>query len=143
MGVTLSSGYSLSWFKNTFGKGTSFYELLRGIEAVPGGSNGLLFTPYLVGERTPHADANIRSSFIGIDSTHKQKHFVRSVLEGITFSLNETIRIFREKDKKIDSIVYIGVGTNSEKWLQMHADIFNANIVQLKNEQGPGKENGI
>jgi len=85
MGVTLSSGYSLSWFKNTFAKGTSFDELLGGIETVPVGSNGLLFTPYLVGERTPHADANIRSSFIGIDSTHKQKHFVRSVLEGITF----------------------------------------------------------
>ena len=138
MGVTLSSGYSLSWFKNTFAKGTSFDELLGDIETVPVGSNGLLFTPYLVGERTPHADANIRSSFIGIDSTHKQKHFVRSVLEGITFSLNETIRIFREKDKKIDSIVSIGGGAKSEQWLQMQADIFNANIVQLKNEQGPG-----
>src|SRR5690625_4196665 len=138
MGVTLAAGYSLTWFKDVFAENESFDELLQDIGSVPIGANGLLFTPYVVGERTPHADANIRASFIGIDSTHKQKHFVRSVLEGITFSLNETIRIFREKDKKIDSIVSIGGGAKSEQWLQMQADIFNANIVQLKNEQGPG-----
>ena len=138
MGVTLSSGYSLNWFKNTFANALSFDKLLKDIDTVPVGSNGLIFTPYLLGERTPHSDATIRSSFIGIDSTHQRKHFLRSVLEGITFSLNESIHIFREKEKDIDTIVSIGGGAKNEHWLQMQADVFNANIVQLQNEQGPG-----
>jgi xylulokinase len=108
------------------------------VARVPIGSNGLLFTPYIVGERTPHADANIRGSFIGMDSSHQMKHFVRAVLEGITFSLNESVEIFREHGKRIDTIVSIGGGAKNEAWLQMQADIFNARIVKLSSEQGPG-----
>lgn len=138
MGVTLSAGYSLTWFKEVFAAGESFDELLSDIASVPAGSNGLLFTPYLVGERTPHADAAIRASFIGMDSSHQRKDFVRSVLEGITFSLNESIAIFRANGKTIDTIVSIGGGAQNEDWLQMQADIFDAKIVRLKSEQGPG-----
>jgi xylulokinase len=138
MGVTLAAGYSLSWFKDTFAKEEAFDEFLQGVDTVPPGANGLLFTPYLVGERTPHADSNIRASFIGIDASHERKHFARSVLEGITFSLNETIEIFRNNDKKIDSIVSIGGGAKNDTWLQMQADIFDAKIEKLANEQGPG-----
>lgn len=138
MGVTLSAGYSLTWFKDVFAAGESFDELLAEVGTVPAGSNGLLFTPYLVGERTPHADAAIRASFIGMDSSHQRKDFVRAVLEGITFSLNESIAIFRDSGKHIDTIVSIGGGAQNEDWLQMQADIFNATIVRLKSEQGPG-----
>ena len=138
MGVTLAAGYSLSWFKKTFAKDESYDELLKNIGSVPVGSRGLLFTPYLVGERTPHADANIRSSFIGIDSIHTRDDFARAVLEGITFSLNETIAIFRENDKNIDTIISIGGGAKNEDWLQLQADIFDAKIIKLKSEQGPG-----
>ncbi|WP_372867631.1 xylulokinase [Planomicrobium okeanokoites] len=138
MGVTLSAGYSLTWFKDVFAEGESFDELLAEVGTVPAGSNGLLFTPYLVGERTPHADAAIRASFIGMDSSHHRKDFVRAVLEGITFSLNESIAIFRDSGKHIDTIVSIGGGAQNEDWLQMQADIFNATIVRLKSEQGPG-----
>lgn len=138
MGVTLAAGYSLTWFKDVFAAGESFDELLAEVGMVPAGSNGLLFTPYLVGERTPHADAAIRASFIGMDSSHQRKDFVRAVLEGITFSLNESIAIFRDSGKHIDTIVSIGGGAQNEEWLQMQADIFNATIVRLKSEQGPG-----
>lgn len=138
MGVTLAAGYSLSWFKDVFAAEECYEELLSNIESVPAGSNGLLFTPYLVGERTPHADATIRASFIGVDVSHERKHFVRSVLEGITYSLNESIHIFRKNGKKIDTIVSIGGGAKNETWLQMQADIFDANIIQLTSEQGPG-----
>ena len=137
MGVTLSAGHSLTWFRETFAKNESFDNLLKDITDVPIGANGLLFTPYLSGERTPHADADIRGSFIGIDSAHQKEHFVRSILEGITFSLAESIEIFREKGKKIDTIVSIGGGAKNEEWLQMQADIFNAKIIRLKSEQGP------
>ncbi|MCZ2258604.1 xylulokinase [Sporosarcina sp. G11-34] len=138
MGVTLSAGHSLSWFKNVFAEGESFEELLAEVSSVPVGSNGLLFTPYLVGERTPHADAVIRASFIGMDSSHERRDFVRAVLEGITFSLNESIEIFRNKGKTIETIVSTGGGTKNEDWLQMQADIFNAKVIKLSSEQGPG-----
>ena len=138
MGVTLAAGYSLSWFKDAFAPATSFDELLSEIHNVPAGSNGLVFTPYLVGERTPHADAAIRGSFIGMDGSHRRKDFARAVLEGITFSLHESTSIFRDSGKTIDTIVSIGGGAQNEEWLQMQADIFDAKIIRLTSEQGPG-----
>lgn len=138
MGVTLAAGYSLSWFKKTFAANESYDELLSGVENVKPGSNGLLFTPYLVGERTPHADPNIRASFIGIDGTHERIHFARAVMEGITYSLNESVDMFRQAGKTVDKVVSIGGGAQNPAWLQMQADIFNATVVSLENEQGPG-----
>jgi xylulokinase len=138
MGVTLSAGYSLSWFKDTFAESEDFEQFTGDIDTVPIGSNGLLFTPYLTGERTPHADSSIRGSFIGIDASHKRSDFTRAVMEGITFSLNDSIEIFRNKGKTIDSIISIGGGAKNQVWLKMQADIFNATIVKLGSEQGPG-----
>ncbi|UOQ44027.1 xylulokinase [Halobacillus salinarum] len=138
MGVTLSAGYSLSWFKQVFASEESYEELLQELDAAPLGAGGLLFTPYLAGERTPHADADIRGSFIGMDSAHTKKDFVRSVVEGITFSLNDSIQIFREQGKTIDKVVSIGGGAKNDTWLQIQADIFNAQVVRLESEQGPG-----
>ncbi|GAB6927252.1 xylulokinase [Paenibacillus sp. JCM 10914] len=137
MGVILAAGYSLTWFKDTFAPEISFDELLSGIGEIPAGSGGLLFTPYIVGERTPHPDADIRGSFIGMDAGHKLTHFARSVLEGITFSLRESIDILRASGKTIDRVVSIGGGAKNETWLQMQADVFNADIVKLESEQGP------
>lgn len=138
MGVTLAAGYSLSWFKKTFAPSESFDQFLEGVGDVPPGSGGLLFTPYLVGERTPHADSVIRASFIGADGAHERKHFARAVMEGITFSLNESVDMFRKAGKTVDTIVSIGGGAQNPVWLQMQADIFNATVVALENEQGPG-----
>ncbi|WP_062104221.1 xylulokinase [Bacillus niameyensis] len=138
MGVTLAAGYSLSWFKQTFAKDENFDDFLQGMENIPVGSNGLLFTPYIVGERTPYPDANIRGSFIGVDSSHTRNHFIRAVIEGITFSQNESIEIFRSSGKTIDTVVSIGGGAKNKTWLQIQADIFNAKIVKLASEQGPG-----
>lgn len=137
MGVTLAAGYSLTWFKDTFAPDVSFDALLSDIGSIPVGSGGLLFTPYIVGERTPHPDATIRGSFIGMDAGHKLPHFARSVLEGITFSLRESIDILRSSGKRIDRVISIGGGAKNETWLQMQADVFNAEIVKLKSEQGP------
>ena len=138
MGVTLSAGYSLTWFKDVFAVNEDFDVVLDGVGNVPIGANGLIFTPYLVGERTPYADSVIRGSFIGMDASHTKKDFVRAVMEGITLSLYESIYIFRENGKTINTIVSIGGGAKNETWLQMQADIFNAKIVKLSSEQGPG-----
>jgi xylulokinase len=138
MGVTLAAGYSLSWFRETFAAGESFEQLSSKIGDIAPGSGGLLYTPYVVGERTPYADANIRASFIGMDAGHSRDHFVRAIMEGITFSLRDSIEIFRSSGKRIDRIVSIGGGAKNEVWLQIQADIFNATIRTLANEQGPG-----
>ncbi|MDQ0338602.1 xylulokinase [Caldalkalibacillus uzonensis] len=137
MGVTLAAGYSLSWFRKTFAHQESFDTLLRGVEQVPPGSRGLVFTPYLVGERTPHADAVIRASFIGIDGSHTRQDFVRAVLEGVTFSLQESIQLFRQAGKRVHTVVSIGGGAKSDVWLQMQADVFDATVVKLNHDQGP------
>jgi Sugar (pentulose and hexulose) kinases len=139
MGVTLAAGNSLNWFKETFASELSFEELTKGIGSIAIGSEGLLFAPYIVGERTPYVDSQIRGSFIGIDTQHELKHFVRAVLEGITFSLKDTQVIMENvADKKFKRIVSVGGGAQNLDWLQMQADIFNATITTLTVEQGPG-----
>lgn len=138
MGVTLSAGHSLGWFRDTFAPGRSFGELLQGVGDVPVGSKGLLYTPYLVGERTPHADSVIRGSFVGMDASHALGDFARAVMEGITFSLNESIELFRSVGKPVGKIVSIGGGARNPDWLQIQADVFRATVVPMKNEQGPG-----
>ena len=138
MGVTLAAGDSLSWFKRVFAKEMTFDQMLDQLDETPIGSHGLLFTPYIAGERTPHADAGIRASFIGMDSSHTKNDFVRAVIEGITFSLNDSIQIFRESGKNIDKVISIGGGAKNRTWLQIQADVFNTQIVRLSSEQGPG-----
>ncbi|MCL1924812.1 MAG: xylulokinase [Defluviitaleaceae bacterium] len=136
MGVTLSAGHSLSWFRDTFSKGEDFKNLLEGINEL---ESSLIFTPYIVGERTPHVDSKIRGSFIGIDTTHTIKHFAKAILEGITFSLKDSQIIMEEaKGEKFKTIISVGGGAKNSDWLQMQADIFNADIQTLTVEQGPG-----
>lgn len=139
MGVTLAAGNSLNWFKETFGKGLTFNELLADVYTVEPGSNGLLFTPYIVGERTPHFDSNIRGSFLGISAHHQLKHFSRSVLEGITFSLRDSKDMMEKtKGKKFQKLISVGGGAQNPDIMQMQADIFNCEMVRLTVEQGPG-----
>ncbi|MFB1082292.1 xylulokinase [Jeotgalibacillus sp. JSM ZJ347] len=138
MGVTLAAGDSLYWYRKNFAPDLSFDELIQEAALTPAGAEGLVFTPYISGERTPYADAIVRGSFIGIDKRHTRGHFTRAVLEGITFSLNESLNIFRDRDKVIDQIVSIGGGAKSDFWLQLQADIFDAEILKLNSEQGPG-----
>lgn len=139
MGVTLAAGHSLDWFKSTFSPEKSFDELLADVESVSPGSNGLIFTPYIVGERTPHVDSLVRGSFIGIDTTHKLEHFTRAVLEGITYSLKDSQTIMEnETGRQFKKIVSVGGGAKNKEWLQIQADIFNAEITSLTAEQGPG-----
>lgn len=137
MGVTLAAGYSLNWLKQTFFDNNTFDEIVKQASESSIGANRLLFAPYLAGERTPHGDAFIRGSFIGISGNHSKSDFARAVLEGITFSLYDSIKLMREAGKDITHITSIGGGAKSEFWLQMQADIFNASICKLKHEEGP------
>lgn len=138
MGVTLAAGYSLSWFKNTFAGEQSFDQVVKDAALSPIGAKGLLFTPYIVGERTPYADAKIRGSFVGMDSRQTLHDFTRAVIEGITFSFRDILEIYKNEGKNFDTVVSTGGGAKSKLWMQIQADIFNINVVSLENEQGPG-----
>lgn len=138
MGVTLAAGYSLSWLKQTFGKSDDFTAFVASAAQSSIGAHGLLFTPYLVGERTPYADAKIRGSFIGVDSKQTRADFVRAVLEGIVFSFRDILAIYQANGRDFKQLVSIGGGAKSPLWLQIQADILNKPIVRLASEQGPG-----
>lgn len=139
LGVTLAAGNSLSWFKKTFADDRTFEELLKDVGTVQPGSEGLFFTPYIVGERTPYFDSKIRGSFIGIDAKHTLPHFTRAVMEGITFSLKDSQEIMeQEKGQKFKRMISIGGGAKNADWMQLQADIFNVEVTGLRVEEGPG-----
>lgn len=138
MGVTLAAGKSLDWLKSTLAKDLSYDEFLNGIENVGVGSDGLIFTPYIQGERTPYNDSKIRGSFVGMDISHKLDNFVRAVLEGITYSLKDSLVIIDGDGlNPVDTMVSVGGGAKNKTWLKIQADIFNKNIVTLEIENGP------
>lgn len=136
MGVTLSAGYSLDWFKRNFYSDKSFNEMIEDARKVEQGAKGLFFTPYIMGERTPYANATIRGSFIGVDARQSRADFTRAVMEGITFSFKDILNIYKKNGKSCKRIISIGGGAKSAFWLQMQADIFNTSVISLDNE-GP------
>lgn len=147
MGVTLSAGGSLQWFRNALcqelhaeakKKGMEPYDLLtKEAAAVAAGAEGLYFLPYLSGERTPHADPNARGCFIGLTLAHGRGHMVRSVMEGVTHSLRDSLEIFRELKIPVKQIRASGGGSRSPLWRQIQADVFGQKVVTLNAEEGP------
>src|SRR5699024_7082394 len=137
MGVTLSAGYSLEWLKKLLGDARSFSEFMKEAEYSPLGSGGLLYTPFLLGERTPYNDADVRGSFIGLDANTDTADMKRAVIEGITFTMNESNEIMRINGKDISRVVSIGGGAKNSQWLQIQADVFDAEVMTRTEEQGP------
>ncbi len=147
MGVTLAAAGSLKWYHDTFGPSKDVrskfqdlkgYSLLdRQAEAVPPGSEGLTFLPYLSGERTPYADPYARGVFFGLSYIHGQDHFVRSIMEGVAFSQLDCLELAREIGIDSSKIILFGGGARSALWRQIIADIFGLEIVTLNVEEGP------
>ncbi len=145
MGVTLSAGNSLRWFRDVSGhkemerlRGVDSYDLLtEEASRAPQGCEGLIFLPYLTGERTPHQDADAKGVFFGITARHKREHIVRSVLEGITYAMNDSIEIMRELGLEMEEIRATGGGAKSAFWRQLQADIYGAPVVRVNVKEGP------
>ena len=147
MGVTLSAAGSLKWYNDNFGPSDSIrqkypdrksYKLLDlQAENVDPGANGLIFLPYMSGERTPYADPYARGVFFGLSYVHGQDHFVRSILEGVAFSQFDCLSLMNEIGIKSGKVVLFGGGAKSSLWKQIIADIFNVKIVTLNVEEGP------
>ncbi|MFW6270232.1 MAG: xylulokinase [Bacillota bacterium] len=138
MGVMLSAGMSYSWLQESmYGDRLEYEELNQLAGEIEPGSEGLVFLPYLYGERTPHADANARGVFFGISGKHKEGHFARSVMEGVSFGLRDSLELIKEKGIEIKEIRAIGGGIKSEVWQSILANIFGEEISLLNVEEGP------
>ncbi|SHE59029.1 xylulokinase [Desulforamulus putei] len=147
MGVTMAAGGSLRWYRDTFAgeeravaqlTGKDPYELLNDEAAlIEPGSEGLLFLPYLSGERTPHADPLARGVFVGMSLKHTKGHFVRSIMEGVAFSLKDTVEIMSGLGIALDDLRITGGGGRSPVWRQILADVLNMPLHVMENSDGP------
>ena len=146
MGVTQGAGLSLRWFRDNFGHAESWYArqaevdpyelIIREAEKVRPGSDGLLWLPYLMGERTPHLDSQARGMWFGLTAAHTRAHLVRSILEGVAFSLRDSLEIFQELGIPVEQIRASGGGSRSFLWRQIQADIYGKELVTLRTSEG-------
>ena len=141
MGVTQAAGLSLRWFRDTFtansaGAAESYDHLTTEAARVPPGSDGLLWTPYLMGERTPHLDGSARGALVGLTASHTRGHIVRAILEGVAFSLRDTFTLFQEMNVPVKSIRLGGGGARSQLWRQIQADVYGHSVEIVEAEEG-------
>ena len=138
MGVMLSAAGSLQWFRDTLAPGQSFDALTAAAQDVPPGSEGLLFLPYLSGERTPHPDPLARGAFIGLTVRHTLAHMTRAVLEGVAFGLKDGFMLMESAGLPTgDMQVRVsGGGAKSPLWRQILADIIGAPLVSTSTTEG-------
>lgn len=146
MGVTLSAGGSLRWVRDTLGSsekqvaalsGVDPYEILIAEAAnAPAGCEGLIFLPYLTGERTPYPDPNARGTFFGLTLRHDKRHMVRAVMEGVAFSLRDSMELFRDLAVPIEQVRATGGGSRSLVWCQILADVFGTELVTVNVTEG-------
>jgi len=141
MGVMLSCSFSMRYYKETFAdtetaaaeaSGADVYLMLNEQAAtVPPGSEGLIFLPYLNGERTPHRDPYARGAFVGMTLRHGKPHYVRSVMEGVAYGLRDSVEIIRELGTDVKQVRAVGGGASSALWRQILADTFNCQIATI------------
>jgi xylulokinase len=136
MGVTNGAGLSLRWLRDTFAPGTAYDELAAEAAAIPPGSDGMLWAPYLFGERTPHLDPEARAAFTGITASHTRAHFVRAVMEGVAISLRDTFSLFAELGIPVTSIRLGGGGARGPLWRQIQADVYGMPVALLAADEG-------
>ena len=147
MGVTQAAGLSLRWFRDTFGVTASNtsdtgndidpYELLCAEAATaPAGADGVLWAPYLMGERTPHLDPHARAALVGLAANHTRAHIIRAILEGVAFSLRDTLTIFAEMKVPVEAIRLGGGGARASLWRQVQADVYGRVVSVAEAEEG-------
>jgi xylulokinase len=149
MGVTQAAGFSLRWFRDQFGTGTnghgnsdgdsrgdSYDTLTADAANAPPGCDGLLWAPYLMGERTPYLDPAARGILVGLTASHTRAHVIRAILEGVAFSLRDTFTIFEEIKVPVQRIRLGGGGARSPLWRQIQADVYGQSVEIVEAEEG-------
>jgi xylulokinase len=146
MGVTQAAGLSLRWYRDNFGGASPGVQKKDGRDpydvfaeeaaAAPAGSEGALWAPYLMGERTPHLDPNARAALVGLTASHTRAHVIRAILEGVAFSLKDSFTIFEEMKIPVTSIRLGGGGARSPLWRQIQADVYGREVEIVAAEEG-------
>jgi xylulokinase len=136
MGVMLSAAGSLQWLRDTIAPTESFAEFVASAADAEPGSDGLLFLPYLTGERTPHPDPHAKGAFVGLTVRHTRAHLVRSVLEGVAFGLRDALDLIRGAGIEVSQLRASGGGTRSRLWRQILADVLEAELVTVGTTEG-------
>ncbi len=141
MGVTQAAGLSFRWLRDLLRRTSgssdlSYDDLTREAENIPAGSDGVLWAPYLMGERTPHLDPNARGTLTGLAASHGRGHVTRAILEGVAFSLKDTFSLFDEMQVPIRNIRLGGGGARSALWRQIQADVYAHQVEILAAEEG-------
>lgn len=137
MGVMLSAAGSLQWYRDSLAPDLSFDELVREAEQVEPGSEGLIFLPYLTGERTPHPDPLARGAWVGLTVRHHRAHMTRAVLEGVAFGLKDSFTLIQEAGLgTIDQVRVSGGGAKSQLWQQILADVLGVELVTVNTTEG-------
>jgi xylulokinase len=142
MGVMLSAGGSLRWHRDVVSAGRAgnqpieYDDLMNDVASVPPGAEGLVFLPYLTGERCPYPDPLARGAFVGLTLRHTQAHLTRAVVEGVTYGLADSLRLIRDLGIRIDEVRALGGGARSPIWRQMLADVFQTEITLINSSEG-------
>ncbi len=137
MGVMLSAAGSLQWYRDTLAPDMEFNTLLMEADAIPAGSEGLQFLPYLSGERTPHPDPNARGAFIGLTLRHGRGALTRAVLEGVAFGLKDGFMLIQQAGlPAVTQIRASGGGTKGALWRQILASVLNSELVTVNTSEG-------
>jgi xylulokinase len=137
MGVMLSAAGSLQWYRDTLAPGVDFDDLVAPAEDVAAGAEGLLFLPYLTGERTPYPDPLARAGFVGLTLRHSRPHMTRAVLEGVAFGLRDSMELVKASGlSSIDQIRISGGGAKSALWRQILADVMGNELVTVNTTEG-------
>ena len=135
MGVVQAAGLSLQWLRNNFYPDDAHYALInRDIAGTPIGADRLIYLPYLMGERTPHLDADCRGSFVGLTARHTRKEMARAVMEGVTCALNDCMNVLRGMGVSPAQMVACGGGAKSPLWRQMLADMYGCPVCTAAKE---------
>ncbi len=136
MGVTQGAGLSLQWFRNRFAPDSSYDDLTAEAALSPPGAQGLFWLPYLMGERTPHLDANARGAWVGLTAKHERKDLIRSVLEGVCFSQRDGLEIISQLGARPSVVRLSGGGAKSAFWHQLFADTLATRMAVLETQEG-------
>jgi xylulokinase len=138
MGVTQAAGLSLRWLRDLVAAngGVTYDDLTAEAARVSPGADGVLWAPYLMGERTPHCDPNVRAALVGLAANHGRGHVVRAVLEGVAFSLRDTFTIFSELAVPVERIVVGGGGARSALWREIQANVYGRAVETIAADEG-------
>jgi xylulokinase len=136
-GCMLSAGGSLQWLRNTLFPGVSYDELMKDAAAAPAGAGGLVFLPYLTGERAPYPDPTARGGWIGLTSRHTRAHLVRAVVEGVTFGMGQLLDLVRGIGVPVERARLGGGGARSAFWRQLQANVYGCPVAMTNTEEGP------